>query len=156
LAPRSWPAGAPGLGYGALAPPLEPTLPEFFSEVFSDDAFSLEAFSDSPPADVPPAAPLSEDPEPLSEELSPLDSLPPVVLDLDSSPVVELVDVLAAVVEVEVVSVASFSAEVSFGGVISGVLLGVTSETLLPPQELSPRPKSNMRALAPSAIRRER
>jgi hypothetical protein len=140
--------------YGALAPPLAPT-PEVFSEAFSDVAFSLATFSDSPPAEVPPAA-LSEEPElPSSEELSPLDSLPPVVPDVEPSPVVGLVEVVA-VVEVEVVSVASFSAAVLFGGMISGVLLGVASETLLPPHELRPAPASTSRALAASAIRRAR
>lgn len=107
--------GAAIVGYGALAPPLEPTPPE---EDFSvSEVFSLEAFSeDSPPADVPPAAPLPEEPEPLSsEELSPPDSLPPVEPEVDSSPVVGVVDVLA-VVDVEVVSLTSFSAEVLFGG----------------------------------------
>ena len=40
---------------------------------------------------------------------------------------------LVEVVEVEVVWAAAFSAVVSVGGVMSGVLLGTTSEVLLPP-----------------------
>jgi hypothetical protein len=52
---------------------------------------------------------------------------------------VVLVDVLAAV---EVVCAAA-SALVSVGGVISGVLLGTASETLVPPQALNARPHSN-------------
>jgi hypothetical protein len=99
---------------------------------------------------VPPAALLS--PEELS--LSPSDSLPPVVL-VEDSPLAGVVAVVA-VVEVEVVSVASFSAEVSVGGVISGVLLGVASDTLVPPQAARPRLESSMRALAASAMKRER
>jgi hypothetical protein len=133
---------------------LAPTLPDKdFSGVFSDVAFS----EDSPPAEVPPAAPLPEEADPLfsSEDPSPLDSPPPVVLDEDPSPVVGVVDALV-VVDVEVVSVASFSAEVLFGGVISGVLFGVTSETLLPPHELIPKPERSISALAPSATRPER
>jgi hypothetical protein len=78
-------------------------------------------------------------------------SLPPVVEDV-FSPVVEVV----AVVDVEVVSVASFSAAVLSGGVISGVLLGVTSETLVPPQELIPRPERQIKAPAASATTRVR
>lgn len=118
---------------------------------FSGAAFSLVAFSeDSPPAEVPPAAPELLSPE----ELSPVDSLPPVVL-VEASPVVGVVAVLA-VVEVEVVSVASFSAEVLLGGVISGVLFGVESDTLVPPQEARPRAEMSMRALVASAMMRER
>lgn len=112
--------------------------------------FSEEAFSDSP-ADVPPAAPLS-----LEEELS-LDSPPSSVLEDDPVPLVPVVPVaVVAVVEVEVVSVASFSAEVSLGGVISGVLLGVASDTLVPPHAVTPSEARSIRALAASAVRRER
>lgn len=119
----------------------------------SEAAFSEDVFSDSP-AEVPPAALLSEDSD-FSSEPVPPDS--PVELE-DSSPpvvVVGVVDVLA-VVDVDVVSVASFSADVSLGGVISGVLLGTASETLLPPHADRLRPPSRIRALAPSAIRRVR
>ncbi len=41
----------------------------------------------------------------------------------------------AVEVEVEVVCAAAFSALVSFGGVISGVLFGTGSEALLPPPQ---------------------
>ncbi len=101
---------------------------------------------------MPPAAPeLPSADAPLS-----LDSLLGVELD-ELSPVVGVVDVVAVVdVDVEVVSVASFSADVSFGGVISGVLFGVASETLVPPQEERPTPERRMSALAASATVRER
>lgn len=115
--------------------------------------FSDVAFSDSL-ADVPPAALLS----PEEPELS-LDSpLPSSLLDDDLVPLGPVVPVVpvAAVVEVEVVSVAPFSAEVSLGGVISGVLFGTASDTLVPPHELTPRPASSIRALAASATKRER
>ena len=122
---------------GALAPPVasDPPVslpPEVdFSEVFS-----------ASPAEVPPELSLD------SEEPS-LDSLPPVELVFSSPPV----DVFAAVevVEVAVVSAASFSAEVSFGGVISGVLLGVGSDTLDPPQADRPMLASSSTTLAASA-----
>ena len=116
--------------------------------MLSEGAFSEDAFSDSP-ADVPPAAPLSEELE-LSSEPVPPDS--PVELEDSSLPVVVGVVEVVAVVDVEVVSVASFSAEVSFGGVISGVLLGSASETALPPQAVKPVPQRRIRALAPSAM----
>ncbi|HVA18618.1 MAG TPA: hypothetical protein VMU55_00415 [Solirubrobacteraceae bacterium] len=67
-----------------------------------------------------------------------------------------VVAVEVEVVDVEVVSVASFSADVSFGGVMSGVLLGVTSETLLPPHELRPIPHSMISVLAPNVAMRVR
>lgn len=114
-----------------------------------EDDFSDEAFSDSP-ADVPPEASLSPD------ELS-LDSPPPSALEDDPVPLVPVVPVAAfAVVDVEVVSVASFSAEESLGGVISGVLLGVASDTLVPPHAVTPSDARSIRALAASATRRER
>lgn len=118
--------------------------------MLSEGAFSEDAFSDSP-ADVPPAAPLSEELE-LSSEPVPPDS--PVELEDSSLPVVVGVLEVVAVVDVEVVSVASFSAEVSFGGVISGVLLGSASETVLPPHAVKPVPQRRIRALAPSAMTR--
>lgn len=132
---------------GALAPPVADDPP---LSLPPEADFSDVAFSDSL-ADVPPAAPLSPD----DPELS-LDSpLPSPLLDDDPEPLDPVVPV-AAVVEVDVVSVASFSAEVSFGGVISGVLLGVASDTLVPPHELTPTPASSIRALAASARKRER
>jgi hypothetical protein len=138
----------PALDYqpeGALAPPVAEDPP--LSLPPDEDDFSDEAFSLDSPAEVPPEASLSPD------ELS-LDSPPSSLLEVEPVPVVEVVAV--AVVDVEVVSVASFSADVSFGGVISGVLLGVTSDTLVPPHALTPSEARSIRALAASAIRRER
>ena len=60
--------------------------------------------------------------------------------------------VLVDVVAVEVFWAAAVSALVSVGGVISGVLLGTASETLLPPQALSATPHSSA-AHAASAAR---
>ncbi len=57
------------------------------------------------------------------------------------------------VVEVEVVCAAATSALVSVGGVISGVLLGTASETLLPPHALNAGPQSSA-AQAASVARR--
>jgi len=51
--------------------------------------------------------------------------------------------VLVDVVEVEVVWTAAFSALVSVGGMMSGVLLGTASETLLLPQAPSVIPPSS-------------
>lgn len=51
--------------------------------------------------------------------------------------------VLVDVVEVDVVCTAAASALVFVGGVISGVLFGTASETLLPPQALSVSPHSS-------------
>ena len=115
----------------ASEPPVSLPPEDDFSDVFSDSL-----------ADVPPELSLdSDDPS--------LDSLPPVELVFSSLPV----DVFAAVevVDVAVVSAASFSAEVSFGGVISGVLFGVASETLEPPQDDRPIPARSSTALAASA-----
>jgi len=56
---------------------------------------------------------------------------------------VALVVALLAVVEVEVFCAAAASALVFVGGVISGVLLGTASETLLPPQALNVSPHSS-------------
>lgn len=121
--------------------------------MLSEEAFSEDVFSDSP-ADVPPAALLSEEPE-LSSEPVPPDS--PVELEDSSLPVVVVgVVEVVAVVDVEVVSVASFSAEVSFGGVISGVLLGTASDTVLPPHAAKLRLQRRIRTLTPSAMTRVR
>jgi hypothetical protein len=99
-------------------------------------------FEDSP-AEVPPAdSPL------LSEaalSLLPLGDASP--LPLDSSPdAVEVpsLDLAVDVLEVEVVCTAAFSALVSVGGMMSGVLFGTASLTLLPPpQAASPTAHSN-------------
>ena len=104
---------------------------------------------------MPPLVPASLEPPPSLDDSSPPPSPPSAdELDEELSPV--LVEVAVEVVDVEVVSIASFSAEVSLGGVMSGVLLGVTSETLLPPHELRPIPPSMISALAPNVAIRER
>jgi hypothetical protein len=95
-----------------------------------------------PPAEVPPAdSPLLSD-APLS--LPPLEA---ASLPLDSSPdPVEVPSLDLAVevleVDVEVVCTAAFSALVSVGGVMSGVLFGTVSLTLLPPPQ-APRPTAH-------------
>jgi hypothetical protein len=87
------------------------------------------------PAEVPPAAPLFADPL----ELSLLEGSPDSLLGvspLEASEEELSLDVpldVVDVVDVEVVWIAVFSADVSVGGVMSGVLLGTTSEVLLPP-----------------------
>jgi hypothetical protein len=89
------------------------------------------------PAEVPPPAAL-DPPEDSLEDSPPVSLLldPPEDSEEDPSPVAPVAPVeLVEVVEVEVVWTAAFSAEVSVGGVMSGVLLGVTSETLLPPPQ---------------------
>jgi hypothetical protein len=108
---------------------------------------------EAPPAEDPPVDSLGEPPvDSLAFSLD-FDSSPvPSLLDELASPVLDVVDVVGVVV-VEVVSVASFSAAVLFGGVMSGVLLGVASDTLVPPQELSPSADSASAAHAASAVR---
>jgi hypothetical protein len=63
-------------------------------------------------------------------------------------------DFVLAAVAVVLVRVASLSADVLLGGVISGVLRGVASETLPPPQAASVKPQARISAHAPSALRR--
>jgi hypothetical protein len=110
-------------------------------------ALSPAAFSFSP-AEVPPAAP----PAPLVLSLlagasfdslfsaSPLDS----GVELSPVAVVDVVDVVA----VEVVCAAAFSAVVSVGGVMSGVLFGTASLTLLPPPQAARPTEQSKMALA--------
>lgn len=89
----------------------------------------------------------------MPEEASPEDA-PPVSLAAASLPVEDVslaLVVLAVVVEVEVVCAAA-SALVLVGGVMSGVLLGTASETVLPPQAPSVTPQSSA-AHAASAAR---
>jgi hypothetical protein len=77
--------------------------------------------------------------------LPPLDDASSLVLasSLDA-PVEPSLDLAVEVVEVEVVCTAAFSALVSVGGEISGVLFGTASLTLLPPpQAASPTAHSN-------------
>ena len=81
-------------------------------------------------AEAPPEAPdsLLFSLEPASLLFSPELSSPP---EEEGSPVV--VVLLVDVVEVEVVEMAAFSALVSAGGTMFGVLFGTDSEMLLPP-----------------------
>ena len=119
---------------------------------------SLLAFS-PPPAEAPPdslPAPedsleASEPPEASDSELE--DDSPEDSEDVEVFLVVEVLDEVPA----------AFSALVSFGGVISGVFLGVVSETFVPPQAASasaassaPAAASHRRLLTagPSAARR--
>jgi hypothetical protein len=145
---------------GLLAPapalPLEPELPPLALP-------PLLELSPPPAPELP--VPEDEPPEAPALELSPLDPLelsPPVAPDcspepeLDSpEPSGELAELeLAAVevvevVDVEVVRVASPSAVVLLGGMISGVLRGTTSAELPPPpQALRVRPASRTAAIA--------
>jgi hypothetical protein len=119
----------------ALLSPVPPLVPELASE---------EGVA---PAALPPElAPSPLAPPDCSPELE-LSSLAPAPVEA-LEPVVEVV----AVVEVEVVLVASLSACVLLGGVISGVLRGTASATLpLPPQAPSARPARSMAALAKTA-----
>jgi hypothetical protein len=104
----------------------------------------LEGFSFS--ADAPPDALVSFE---LSFLLASLAAASP--LDDDSSPVVVVFGVVD--VEVEVVCTDAFSALVSVGGVMSGVLFGTASEALLPPPHaLKVTPQRSV-AVAASAAR---
>jgi hypothetical protein len=73
------------------------------------------------------------------------------LVDVEEDSVALTVD-FVAVVDVEVVCAEAASALVFVGGVISGVLLGTASETLLPPQALTVSPHSSA-AHAASATR---
>jgi hypothetical protein len=103
-----------------------------------------------PPAEAPPAALLSD--APLS--LLPLDEASSLALasSLDE-PEVPSLDLAVEVVEVEVVCTAAFSALVSVGGVMSGVLFGTASLTLLPPPQAARLTGQNSRMLAAIAAR---
>ena len=102
---------------GALAPPegLEPAS-DFDSLVFSSAL--------APPEGVASPEPLLS----VSEELSP----PVSPLELDASPEEELGFEVVEVLVVDVVEVAAFSAPVSVGGVMSGVVFGITSPLVVP------------------------
>jgi hypothetical protein len=124
-----------------LAPPVG-----LLASPVPEPAFSV-AFSFSP-AEVPPAGELVAEPPPAfaDSELASLllASLPED--PLEAAPVDVLVDV------VEVMTPAAFSALVSVGGMISGVVLGTASATLLPPHPETPTPHS-IAAEAASAAR---
>ncbi|HEY3864977.1 MAG TPA: hypothetical protein VGL54_02690 [Solirubrobacteraceae bacterium] len=131
---------------GALAPPLGvaadslPALvvgsaPPFF-------AVSLEA--------APPVSPLLSD---AALSLPPLDAVSS--LAAASSLEVPSLDLAVEVVEVEVVCTAAFSALVSVGGVISGVLFGTASLTLPPPPQATRPTEQSSRMLAAITARPE-
>jgi hypothetical protein len=129
--------------------PLEGSAPPLVPEVALE--LSVPAAPEPPvPAGAPPAAPLA-----LSV---PAAGCSPVLAGASLAGVVELdpvaEDLVAEVVAVVLVRVASLSAEVLLGGVISGVLRGVASETVLPPQAPSVKLQRRMSAHAPSAVRR--
>jgi hypothetical protein len=117
-----------------------------------------------PPAEVPP--PLEEPPEPplleppvaplpAGSSEAPLDSLAP--LDSEAPLPVPLEEVF---VEVEVLeaadALASFSAEVSVGGMMLGVLLGTASDALEPPPHAPSVRAQRARTVAPTAAREAR
>jgi hypothetical protein len=106
-------------------------------------AVSLEA--------APPVAPLLSD-APLS--LPPLDDASPLALDSSPDAVeVPSLDLAVEVLEVEVLCTAAASALVSVGGVMSGVLFGTASLTLLPPpQAVSPTAHSSKMPAASQAL----
>jgi hypothetical protein len=81
--------------------------------------------------------------------LSPVDGSPE---ELSLVLLVVVLAVVVVVVDVDAAFAAAASALVSVGGVISGVLLGTASETLVPPHALSVRPPSTI-AHAASATR---
>jgi hypothetical protein len=129
--------------YGAPAPPV--------------GLLGADSFLDSePPVGLdPPLAELSLAPPlapPVVEDASPVaalglspaleGSLPPELASLSLGVVLEpVVEVpVVEVVAVVLVRVASLSAVVLLGGVISGVLRGTASETVPPPQAPRPRP----------------
>jgi hypothetical protein len=113
----------------APEPPLELSepVPEPEPPVPDDDSDPLELSLPVPP---------EEDPS-LSFELSLLALSPSLVL-VEGALVLGAV----AVVAVVLVRVASLSAVVLLGGVISGVLCGTASETLLPPHAPSAAPQT--------------
>jgi hypothetical protein len=134
---------------GLAAPPEPLSLEGLF-------AFSSAA---APPAEPPPPAP-AEPPEPLPELSLPAASSPPAAA---ASPPEDAADsslapvavpaLLLEEVEVEGFWAAAFSALVSVGGMMSGVLFGTVSEAWLdPPQAVSGMPV-NTTSEATSAAR---
>jgi len=112
------------LAGSALPPPVPPLAPELASE-----GVDVEGV---PAAELPPELELSPVPAACSPELE-LSSLAPVAELEAVVGVDEVVEV--EVVVVEVPCVASLSAWVLLGGVISGVLRGATSAVLPPPPQ---------------------
>lgn len=119
--------------------------------------------AEPPPDDVPPP-PEELPPEPLLP-VPPVASLAPLPLDsseapLDSLDSVAPLPVLLEVLFVEVVetedALASFSTEVSVGGMICGVLLGTASAALEPPPQALSISAQRATAVAPTAAREAR
>jgi hypothetical protein len=106
-------------------------------------------FSFSIVADVPPPAPVGAAVEDDSVDSLLVASVGDAAVEVAA---VEVVVVL--VVLVEVAESAAFSADVLAGGIMSGVLLGIASETLLPPQAASIR--APVSAAPASSVRRPR
>jgi hypothetical protein len=102
---------------------------------------------------APPVAPLLSE-APLS--LPPLEdaSSPAADSSLDA-PVEPSLDLAVEVVEVEVVCTAAFSALVSVGGEISGVLFGTASLTPPPPPQAARPTEQNKTALAAMIARED-
>jgi len=111
----------------------------------------------SPPAELDPPVPddgSSAAPLELSLSVPPeVGSLALALSSLAPSAVVEDLVGVVAVVAVVLVRVASLSAVVLLGGVISGVLRGTASETLLPPHAPSAKPQASTSAAALMATR---
>jgi hypothetical protein len=133
---------------GASDLPLEGSAPPLAPEVAPE--LSVPAAPEPPVvAEVSPAGllALSAPPEACSAVLGSVSFAGVVAL------VAVVEDFVVAAVAVVLVRVASLSADVLLGGVISGVLRGVASETL-PPQAASVKPQARTSAHAPSALRR--
>jgi len=112
-------------GYGALAPPVGLELP---------DSLPPLGLAPLPADDFSSGAAPPEEPDSLEASLLVDSSSPPSLLDVSPvPPSAPLPVVFVAVADVEVVCTAAFSALVSAGGVMFGVLLGTASETLLLP-----------------------
>jgi hypothetical protein len=139
------PSGRPTcqwLDYGALAPPVGLAGADSFAALSLDADFSFSAAA-------PPEAPAVLG-APALEGVSLVSLAGASALEEELS--LALLVVLVDVVEVEVLCTAAASALVSVGGVISGVLFGTASETLLEPHALSVSPASSA-AHAASATR---
>ena len=120
------PYGAEAPPVGLAAPPASPVGLEV-----APPAFCSSVAGAPPELPASPVPPLGWEALPSPSELS---------APLPEEPSLLVLVVLVAVVAVDVVWTAARSALVSVGGVISGVLLGTGTETLLPPQALSVSP----------------
>jgi hypothetical protein len=119
---------------GAEAPPVGLAGVAGSSVFVASAGFSFSA--EAPPEGVAPPVGL----EPAAVSLDSLAGVSPLAGDVS---LVLVLLVLVVVVAVDVVCAAAASAVVFVGGVISGVLLGTASETLLPPHPPIAAPHSN-------------